>query len=69
MEARISKLESVAEQTLERISSVELGLAVITSNYATREDIAKTEGTLLKWFIGTAITMVSLAFAAAKLIH
>lgn len=30
--------------------------------------IANMEGTLLEWVIGTAITMVGLAFAAAKLI-
>ena len=76
MEARLSKLESLAEQALERISSLELDVAVIKSNYATREDIAKIredlakmEGTLLKWFIGTAVTIVGLAFAAAKFIH
>ena len=69
MEARISKLESLAEQALERISALELDVAVIKSNYATKEDIAKLEATLLKWFIATAVTMVSLAFAAAKFIH
>ncbi len=76
MEARLSKLESLFEQALERTSAVELDLAVIKSNYATREDIskmredlAKLEATLIKWFIATAVTMVSLAFAAAKFIH
>lgn len=69
MEARLTKLESLAEQALERISALELDVAVIKSNYATREDIAKLESTLLKWFIATAVTMVSLAFAAAKFIH
>lgn len=69
MEARLSKLESLAEQALERISALELDVAVIKSNYATKEDIAKLEVTLLKWFIATAVTMVSLAFAAAKFIH
>ena len=76
MEVRLSKLESLAEQALERISALELDVAVIKSNYATcediakiREDLAKMEGTLLKWFIGTAVTIVGLAFAAAKFIH
>ena len=69
MEARLSKLELLAEKSLERTSSLELDLAVIKSNYATKEDLAKTEATLLKWFIATAVTMVSLAFAAAKFIH
>jgi ABC-type metal ion transport system substrate-binding protein len=76
MEARITALESIAEKTLERLTMLEVDVAVIKSNYATKEDIAKikediakSEGTLLKWFIGTAVTMTSLAFAAAKFLH
>ena len=69
MEERTSKLESLAEKTLERITFLEVDLAVIKSNYATREDIAKMEGVLLKWFIGTAVAIAGLAFAAAKFIH
>jgi len=69
MEARITALESIAEKTLERLTMLEVDVAVIKSNYATKEDIAKSERTLLKWFIGTAITMTSLAFAAAKFIN
>jgi hypothetical protein len=36
---------------------------------ATKADISQLEATLLEWFIGTAIAMVGLAFAAAKPIH
>jgi len=52
-EARISALKSLTEKTLERITVLEVGLTAIKSNYATREDVAKLEGNLLKWFIGT----------------
>ena len=69
MEARIIALESLAEKTLKRLTTLEVDVAVIKSNYATKEDLAKLEGTLLKWFIGTAVTMTSLAFAAAKFIN
>ena len=69
MEERTSKLESLAEKTLERITFLEVDLAVIKSNYATREDIAKMESILLKWFIGTAVTIAGLAFTAARFIH
>ena len=69
MEERTSKLESLAEKTLERITFLDVDLAVIKSNYATKEDIAKMEGILLKWFIGTAVAIAGLAFAAAKFIH
>ena len=69
MEDRISNLESISQKTLERLSALEVDLAVVKSNYATKEDLAKMEGTLLKWFIGTAVAMSGIAFAAAKFIH
>lgn len=69
MEDRRSKLESITEKTLERLSALEVDLAVVKSNYATKEDLAKMEGTLLKWFIGTAVALAGIAFAAARFIH
>lgn len=73
METRTSSLELMAEKTLERVTVLEVDLAVIKSNYSTRadvakvkEDIAKLKVTLLKWFIGTAVTIAGLAFAAAR---
>lgn len=73
METRTSSLELMAEKTLERVTVVEVHLAVIKSNYSTREDVAKVkediaklEVSLLKWFIGTAVTIAGLAFAAAR---
>ena len=69
MEDRRSTLESISQKTLERLSALEVDLAVVKSNYATKEDLAKMEGTLLKWFIGTAVAISGIAFAAARFIH
>lgn len=66
---RIGRLESVAENTSGHLAAIERDVAVIRSNYATKADIAASEATILKWMIGTAITLVSLAFAAAKVIN
>ena len=74
-----------------RLRAVEIDVAVITSNYATREDVAnlgiktqvsissleirmaQMEARLIKWFIGTAITLSAvvgtIAFTAAKFVH
>lgn len=79
--------ESATEQILGRLTALEIDMAVIKSNYATKEDIARTqieiartheliartETRLLKWFVGTAVTLAglcgSLAFLAARFIH
>ncbi|USX12508.1 hypothetical protein NHH88_22830 [Oxalobacteraceae bacterium OTU3CAMAD1] len=69
MEDRRSSLESINQNILDRLSALEVDLAVVKSNYATKEDLAKMEGTLLKWFIGTAVAISGIAFAAARFIH
>jgi hypothetical protein len=69
MESRILNLISINQNILDRLSALEADLAVVKSNYATKEDLAKMEGTLLKWFIGTAVAIVGIAFTAAKFIN
>nr|WP_315212413.1 hypothetical protein [uncultured Duganella sp.] len=69
MENRISKRVSINQNILDRLCVLEIDLAVVRSNYATKEDLAKLEGTLLKWFIGTAVAISGVAFAAARFIH
>ena len=71
------------DQINDRLSALEVDVAVIKSNYATREDIAKLEtkiasvetkvvkmeNTLLKWFIGTAIALTTAVFAIARYVQ
>jgi hypothetical protein len=40
MEARIGKLETLADKVVERLGALERDVAVIRSNYATKADIA-----------------------------
>lgn len=72
--------ESDTTQVLTRLNGVETDLAVIKSNYATKEDllklelrIAQMETRLIKWFIGTALTLITvsatLGFFVARLLH
>lgn len=65
METRIIKLEEFTEEARDRLARIETRL----DHMATKEDVSKLESTLLRWFIGTAISLTALAFTAAKLIH
>lgn len=44
MEQRVAKLEALAEKTSERLTAIEKDVAVIKSNYATKEDVAALRG-------------------------
>lgn len=42
--ARVTKLEAIAEKTGERLVVIERDIAVIKSNYATKEDVTALRG-------------------------
>lgn len=44
MEPRVAKLEALAEKTNDRLVAIERDVAIIKSNYATKEDIAALRG-------------------------
>lgn len=44
MEARVAKLEAIAEKTGEQLRALDKDLGIIKSNYATKEDVATARG-------------------------
>ncbi len=44
MEPRVAKLEALAEKTNDRLVAIERDVAIIKSNYATKEDVAALRG-------------------------
>jgi hypothetical protein len=59
MEARIDKLEQIAEKTSDRLAAIERDLAVIKSNYATKEDMHKEFGAL-QWKLFGVVVLAQL---------
>jgi hypothetical protein len=76
LESRGAKLEQFVDECRKDLRSIDVRLTRvetltggITKNMATKADLSQLESTLLKWFIGTAIAVAGLAFAAAKYFH
>ena len=76
MELRIARLESFGDECRRDMRSVDVRLAEIETvanglaeNSATKADVAQLETTLIKWFLGTAVAIAGVAFAAAKLMN
>ena len=62
MDPRIPKLESFAEKTVERLVAIEKDIAVIKSNYASKEDVqgvrtavSEAKSSIILWVVGTII--------------
>jgi hypothetical protein len=65
MEARIAKLETLADRAVERLGTLERGVAVIKSNYATRSDISEAKNSVVMWVV-SAILLAQLLPALLK---
>lgn len=65
MEARIAKLEALAEKTGDRLTSIERDVAVIKSNYSTKADVAEAKNGVIMWVV-SAILLAQLLPAILK---
>jgi hypothetical protein len=65
MEARVAKLEVLAEKTVERLGALERDVAVIKSNYATKADVAEAKNSVIMWVV-SAILLAQLLPALLK---
>ena len=70
---RVDRLEVIVEAVKERLARIEARLDVIEATMATKADLSALETRMIKWFVGTAVTMAtavaSIAFAAGRFIH
>ena len=65
MEQRLAKLEDTMTTVRERLATIEERV----NHTATKDQVESLRSDLIKWFVGTALILASIAFTAAKLIH
>lgn len=65
MEARIAKLEALAEKTGDRLAALERDVAVIRSNYSTKADVSDAKSSIIMWVV-SAILLAQLLPALLK---
>lgn len=67
MEARIAKLEALADKTMERLGALERDVAVIKSNYATKADISEAKNSIVMWVVSAILLAQVLPMLLKKL--
>lgn len=65
---QIEKLEEFATETRERLARLEASNLSIMLHMATKADLAQLETRMQRWFIGTAVALTGLAFAAGRFV-
>lgn len=55
MEARIEKLEALAEKTGDRLAALERDVAVIKSNYSTKADVSDAKNSIIMWVVSAIL--------------
>jgi hypothetical protein len=74
IDVRLSRIETIlptfaTKVDLEAVKADLESVKAIIPMLATKADLAKLESTMLKWFVSTALTLTSSAFAIAKFVH
>ncbi|ROZ80916.1 hypothetical protein EF096_15750 [Pseudomonas neustonica] len=73
MERRMQALEAAIPDIRDKLTRSETKLDSIEKHGATKADLASTESTLIKWYVGTAFALVGLtsamAFGVARLLQ
>lgn len=74
MEARVAKLENIAEKTGERLARIEQDLVVIktqmdsfTKHYATKADVVQAKNSIIMWVVSAILLAQLLPAILAKL--
>lgn len=74
MEARVTKLENIAEKTGERLGRMEQDLVVIktqmdsfTKHYATKADVVQAKNSIIMWVVSAILLAQLLPAILAKL--
>ncbi|WP_426576670.1 hypothetical protein ACP179_20280 [Xenorhabdus stockiae] len=55
MESRVIKLESDVESIKSAMNDMKIDIAVIKSNYATKEDVISSSNKIILWVVGAVV--------------
>jgi hypothetical protein len=72
MDARVTKLELLAEKTSEKLTGIERDLAILkteASHYATKADVANAKNSIVMWVVSAILLAQLLPSILAKLSH
>lgn len=69
MEARVSKLEQLAQESRDRLTRMEARLDTFPTLFATKEDLHKELHGMTWRIVGACAALVAVVYFVAKLVH